>query len=880
MSPSELPSGIVTFLFTDIEGSTRLLQSIGSRYGNVLEDHHRLLRGAVTKHNGIEISTEGDSFFVAFPNPAEAVLAAVDAQRALTGYAEEVGLDLAVRMGLHTGEGRIVGDNYGGIDVHRAARIASVAHGGQVIVSESTRVLAEAMLRDGIRLEDLGDHHLKDLDQPEHLYQVCIEGLRSKFPPLQSLGARPNNLPVTATTFVARDRQAADIRGLLETNRLVTLTGPGGTGKTRLALQIASEALEDFDDGVFVVWLAEVTDPELVPSTIAASLGLKEQGLRPIAETIRSYLSGKRILLLLDNFEQVVSAGPFVAEMLLASPELKVMATSRAALRISGEQEYPVPPMSLPDPDRLQPVEALTEYEAVTLFVQRARGVKPDFEVTDRNAGAVTEICRRLDGLPLAIELAAARVRLLSPEQIAERLRGGLALLSGGARDLPARQQTLRNAIAWSYELLEEPVRDFFLRLSVFAGGWTVHSADAICNPGAELRIDTLDGLEILTDVNLTRLVDGDDVEARFRMLQTIREFALELFEPADDFEAIRRRHALYFVQLAEENEPKLTESFDPVRRGELEHDNMRAALRWALDRSDAELGLRLGAALWRFWMLRSHLAEGRKWLTELLALPNRDTEVSVRARAVMALGSVTYWQNDFDSTRVHYLEALRLYRETADVRGLAEAIYNAGFISLIESDPTDARRYFQESRSLALEHRDEQGLANAAWGLAICAIQERKLDEAKSWGEEALEKFTSVGNAFGASMAKFVFFQVARFSGDRPSAYRYLLGFQDDAEILGDVGSTQGTLLLLSALEYEAGRYDEATKLMGAAQMLTEKYGGGSPRRLIEVEDPRPAARRVHGDEQTAQLWEEGRAMSPQEAIAFLRKIVENLGE
>ena len=879
MAAGSLPGGVITFMFTDIEGSTHLLQQLGPGYGDTLEDHHRIMRDVVSGHHGIEVSTEGDAFFVAFTNPADAVTAAAEAQRRLIEYADGAGLELRVRMGLHTGEGALVGDNYGGIDVHRAARIASAAHGGQVLVSESTRTLVEASLGDDVRLVDLGEHTLKDLDRPERLHQLCIDGLRSEFPPPRTLGSRPNNLPVTLTTFVPREREAADIRALLETSRLVTLTGPGGTGKTRLSLQVASDALMDFVDGVFVVWLAAVTDPALVVPTIAEALGLKEQGLRPMTEIIQSYLAGRRMLVVLDNFEQVVSAAPFLAGMLAGAPNLKVLVTSRAALRISGEQEYPVPPMTLPHPERLPSLEALSGSEAVALFAQRARAVKPSFEISERNARAVTEICWRLDGLPLAIELAAARVRLLSPEQIAEKLQAGLGLLSGGARDLPARQQTLRNAIAWSYDLLDESLRDLFRRLSVFVGGWTLESAEAICNPDTELGIDTLDGLDVLTEVNLIRLVETDEGETRFRMLQTIREFALERFHPTDDFEPISRRHAQYFLTFVEECSARLTAEVEAIRAVELEHDNIRATLRWALDRAEAECGLRLGAEMWRFWMLRSHLAEGRDWLTALLALPDASSKSALRANAVMALGSVTYWQNDFPSTRQHYLEALEIFRAVNDRKSMVEALYNAGFLSLIEKDPAGARTYYDESRRLAGELGDEPGLANAAWGLAMCALRERNLEEAQAFGTEAHERFTALGNAFGLSLARFVFFQIARFTGDRASAYRHLLGFQDDADILGAISSTQGTVELLSSLELESGHYEEATKLMGAAEMLRETYGGGSPPPLIEVEDPRPVAREVLGEARAAELWEEGQAMSPEEAVAYLRKIVENLG-
>ncbi|HEX2069685.1 MAG TPA: adenylate/guanylate cyclase domain-containing protein, partial [Actinomycetota bacterium] len=483
----ELPTGTVTFLFSDIEGSTRLLNQLGDVYQRVLEDHARVLRATFSEAGGYAVSTEGDSFFVVFQSAPAALAGAVEAQRRLDEHEWPEKVNVRVRMGLHTGEGKLGGDNYIGIDVNRAARITSAAHGGQILVSASTQSLVTGALPGGVTLRDLGNHRLKDLEHPERLFQAVIQGLPDEFPPIRSLDARPNNLPMPVTSFVGRRRETEKVKEALAQTRLLTLTGPGGTGKTRLSIQVGQDVLGSFEHGVYFVALATIEDPLLVPSTVAHTLGLAEEGTRPIVESLEEHLRDRELLLILDNFEQVTEAATVVADLLSAAPRLKVMATSREVLRLSAEQEFPVPPMELPDVAHLPPLDALTQYEAVSLFIQRAKAVHPGFTITDENAPAVAEICARLDGLPLAIELAAARVRVLSPHAILDRLAHRLTLLTGGARDVPRRQQTLRDAIAWSYDLLDDPERILFSRLAVFMGGWSLEAADAVCNPTGEL---------------------------------------------------------------------------------------------------------------------------------------------------------------------------------------------------------------------------------------------------------------------------------------------------------------------------------------------------------------------------------------------------------
>ncbi len=485
----QLPAGTITFRFTDIEGSTRLQQQLRDRYAEVIEEHHRLLREAFAAHAGREVDTAGDGFFVAFARATDAIAAAIQVQRSLAGHRWPRGATVSVRMGLHTGQPNAAGAKYIGLDGHRAARSASVAHGGQVLVSQTTADLVDRDLPRGVQLIDLGDHRLRDLDRAERLYQLTAPGLTIEFPPLRTVSEHPNNLPLQLTSLIGRDREIEALTALLRADgaRLVTLTGSGGSGKTRLAIRLAAELIEDFADGAFFVSLADIGDAGLVAPAIAQTLDVREARRIALLDSLKAFLRERSLLLLLDNFEQVLDAGPPVAELLTACPGLRVVVTSRSALHVRGEREFPVPPLALPDLRHTPDPAALSESAAVTLFLDRARAVKPDFAVTDETLCQIAEICARLDGLPLAIELAAARCRLLPPAAMLARLAGSerassLQVLTGGARDLPARQRTLRDTIAWSYGLLGADEQTLFRRLAVFTGGFTFDAAEAVAS--------------------------------------------------------------------------------------------------------------------------------------------------------------------------------------------------------------------------------------------------------------------------------------------------------------------------------------------------------------------------------------------------------------
>jgi predicted ATPase/class 3 adenylate cyclase len=866
---TELPTGTVTFLFTDIEGSTRLIQRLGERYPGLLDEHGRLMREAVTHEDGIVVSTEGDSFFVAFHSPGEAVRAATAAQRALAEQDWPDSSAVRVRMGIHTGEGTRGGENYVGLDVHRAARIAAAAHGGQILISSATRALVENSLPDGVTSRDLGDHRLRDIEQPERLYQLAVRDLPSDFPPPKTLDARPNNLPTRLTRFIGRAPEIMAVEDLLENTRLLTLTGPGGTGKTRLSLQVASELLPRFQDGAFFVDLSPITDPSLVPTSIADAVGAKEEPGRSVADTLKDHLRDKELLLVLDNFEQVTQAADVVLLLLNSAPRLKILVTSRIVLHLSGEQEYPVLPLALPDPDHLPDLDTLSQFEAVALFIDRARAVKPDFEVTNENAPAVAEICARLDGLPLAIELAAVRVKLLSPQSMVARLAQRLPLLTGGARDLPERQRTLRGAIEWSHDLLDEPKRQLFARLAVFMGGCTLEAAEAVC--GADL--DVLDALASLVDESLLRRTETPDGEVRFGMLETIREFAAERLAQSGEEEDLGQRHAEWMMAFAEEAEPHLIGE-DQVLwlgRAEQEHDNARTALQWALDHDRGETGIRIAASLWRFWQQRGHLRAGRKWLDDLLALPSAAARTAARGKALGAAGSLAYWLNDKDATEARYRESVDIFREVGDRGGLADALYNLAFIPMLKRDLEEAQALFDQAgveaeavgnRLLLAHAKSFRAYADLMRGNPAAAVE--PLKESAAIIRELGHKFDLADNLGSLAGAY-------HMSGDFEAAHA---AYRESMELFREANNPTGMNMLLhwiAAMAADEGQFRRAVRLEAAYETTREEIGGGAPPELMTiVRDPLEPARKALGAEEFEEALEEGRALGLEKAVAY----------
>jgi predicted ATPase/class 3 adenylate cyclase len=598
-----LPRGTVTFLFTDIEGSTQLWQQHPQAMPGALARHDAILRTSIHAHGGVVFKTVGDGVCAAFARAPSALAAALEAQRALQAEVWGSSGPLRVRVALHTGTAEERDADYFGPPLNRVARLRAAGHGGQVLLSLATEELMREHLPPDVALRDLGSHRLKDLSLPEQIFQLVAPDLPVDFPPLRTLEAYRTNLPTQPTALLGREQEVATVGDLLRRAgvRLVTLTGPGGIGKTRLALQVAAELLDDnaapllpqreremggegrFPNGIYFVNLAPISDPNLVATAIAQTLGVREQSGRSVLDSLQVYLRDRQMLLVLDNFEQVLQAAPDIAALLAAAPGVKILVTSRAVLKVRGEKEIAVVPLALPDPTQLPPLARLTQYAAVALFIERALDVQPDFAVTNENAPAVAEICARLDGLPLAIELAAARIKLFAPAALLSRLERRLPLLTGGPRDLPARQQTLRNTIDWSYHLLNAGEQTLFRRLGVFVGGWTLEAAAAVCNAEGDLSLAVLDGLAALVDQSLLRQEAATDGEPRFVMLELIREYALERLEQSGEADLVRRQHAGFFLEWAEKFEGFFHTQWALEERLETDHDNFRAALTWAL---------------------------------------------------------------------------------------------------------------------------------------------------------------------------------------------------------------------------------------------------------------------------------------------------------
>ncbi len=869
-----LPRGTLTFLFTDIEGSTKLLNALGTdRYHEVLEAHTVALRQAFSK--GHEVRIEGDALFMVFATAQDALDAAAAGQRALAMTTFPHGAVVRVRMGMHTGEGtpasEKAGADYVGIDVHRAARIAAVAHGGQVLASGATRMLAGTDLPPGVALRDLGAHRLKDLAQPEQIFQLVLDGRPSDFPALRTLDRTPNNLPMQVTTFVGREKEIRDGLRLLDGTRLLTLTGPGGTGKTRLSLQLAAEAAASFPDGAFWVALAPISDPELVPSTIAHSLGVQVSGNEQPIDRLTEHLRGKKLLLVLDNFEQILAAAPTISTLLAASPDLKVVTSSRAPLRISGEQELPVPPLELPDPDRLPSLEVLAQSDAVKLFIERARAVKPEFMITAENAAAVAEIVFHLDGLPLAIELAAARVKLLTPQAMLPRLKQGLDLLASSARDRTDRQRTLRGAIAWSYDLLDGGMQRLFARSAVFVSGAGLEQLEAVCGPSSDIGREVLDGVSELVDQSLMRHVEANG-ESRFRMLVTIREYALERLDQSGEHDALCRRHGDAYIELAERAQPELQgkEQRHWLDRVEVDHDNFRAALEFAISGGWADDACRMVFALWRFWQIRGYLAEGRSWAERTLALPGATREH--RLRALEAAGGLVYWMGDTSMLDV-YAAALDLAREIGDPKEIALAAYNLSFAYTIpNNDLARGRELLEEALALFRGLRDGAAVGRASFALTnvLARGPDRSREEllhAKEIIAEALSEHRKLSNQFDLGWDLHMDGLVALKLGDLKHARSSWVEATDLFHVGGD---NSGLVLMLSdfaELAKASGDLERHDVLVGAWAALAKQTGVGLTMIFGETE-ARAQPDAIPGERQPA--VQRGKAMTLDDALAF----------
>jgi predicted ATPase/class 3 adenylate cyclase len=910
------PTGTVTFLFTDIEGSTKLWEKSPRGMQVALIRHDAVLWEAIEGHGGFVFKTVGDAFCAAFPTALGALEAALAAQRGLfsEAWGAEIGT-LRARMALHTGATHERDGDYFGPPVNRVARLLSAGHGGQILLSSSTQELVRDHLPAATHLRYLGEKRLKDLSRPERIFQLTTPALPSEFPPLKTLESHTNNLPLQATPLVGREREVESVCGLLRSSetRLLTLLGPGGTGKTRVGLQVAAELADDYEDGVFFVPIAAITDPTLVAPTIARVLGLSEGGAQPLEELLEGYLRDRQTLLLLDNLEQVLEAAPIVERLLSNAPNLKILATSRIPLGLYGEYEFPVPPLSLPDPDSLPPLEYLTEYEAIRLFVERARAVRPDFSLTEENGPAVVEICERLDGLPLAIELAAARIKLLPPRVLLDRLGNRLKILTGGARNLPERQRTLRNAIEWSYGLLDEGEKLLFGRLGVFSGGATLEAMEAVCDAEGDLPTDVFEGASSLLDKSLLRQEEGAAGEPRFVMLETIHEFANVKLEESGEVEAVRWAHAEYFLALAEEAEPMLWGAEDAawLNRLEQEHNNMRAALSWAIAHESAELALRLSGALQWFWFAWAYYDEGRSWLEQALVKEDR-ASTAVRAKGLDAVGWLAHEQGDIDRATAaaekglklsneagvgnvvvadlkhvlgetarqrgdydlameFYDEGLKLYQEAGDRRGVAWSLGSLANAAGDRGDHEQAKRLYEEGLVLSRRLGGARPLGAYLLSLGYEFLLEGNLERAAELNEEAEALFRKQGRRGDLRHVLPNLGWVALLQGDHERAedvHEECLVLCRD---LGDRLTASESIEGLACTAWAKGEAGRASVLFGAAEALREAAGYQLAPRDRSLREPYlTAARSQVGEAAWSEAWEEGRSMQFEDAIVY----------
>ena len=924
-SRPDLPLGTVTFLFTDIEGSTQLVAKIGPQaFRDVLERHNRLIRDAVAAHDGVDAGTAGDSFLVVFRDAASAVAAAIEAQRALAGATWPAGAEVHVRMGLHTGQGIAGGDGYVGLDIHRAARIASAAHGGQVLMSEASRAAMDRDLPSGIGVRDLGQHDLRGLAEPERIHQLMIDGLASDFPLLRSSTTPRMTLPVQLTTFVGRGRELAEVAAMLQADRLVTLVGVGGIGKTRLMLQAALPVAGLHPHGACFVELAPIGDPGLVAPEVARALGVHQEPGRAITDTLIDFLRAKDMLLLLDNCEHLIDAASELAHRLLAScPTLHVLASSREPLGVGGEAVFTVPSLGLPAAlDRRQAVDErglarIGEVEAVHLFVERARAVLPAFRLDGTNVTAVVEICRRLDGIPLALELASARVAVLSVQEIADRLGDRFRLLTGGGRAAVPRQQTLQAAIDWSWDLLTEADRSFLGQLSVFVGGWTLEAAAVVTARGDAM--DALDGLGRLVARSLVFLDRAGPT--RYGMLETIRQYADAKLVASGEAETARGRHLAYYRALAAQAESALQgpDMVAWLQRLDPEAENLRAALGWAFQ-AQAEAAIDMSLSMRSYWRLRSVGSEGLERLEQAVGLARSLLPAEGSPKALE--GSIVLARTLAGAAQAHALwadasvardwadEGVAIARQTGDEGALSLALA-AAFLVSVFSGQLDALDDAAGALSdMAARHGDWWSLVYVHWvaaeiarhddpALAMARIEEATdaarrsgnpatiafaalargaitsyvagIVEARPWFDQAIAGYRAIGDRRFEVIAQSDLAHALRHGGALDEAEAiYRLTIREWLH-LGNRGALANQLESVAYLALARGHGSRAARLLGAAEALREVAGSPMQAMGTEHEDYDVAVARLRQQPDRAtvdEAWAEGRGLTAEAAV------------
>ena len=830
---NQMPTGTVTLMFTDIEGHTKMWEQMGDDFMPTLEEHNNILRSATAKHNGYEVKTEGDAFMLAFAKASDAVLCAVEAQLALANHPwpEDIG-KIRVRMGMHTGEPQVVGNDYFGSPVIRASRISSAGHGGQTLISVATRELVIEELPEEIEFLDLGLHRLKDLGREERIFQVTHPELSVDFPPLRTLDIIPNNLPVQLTSFVGREAEIRNLSELLgkEQIRLVTLTGAGGIGKTRLSIQVAAEQLDSFPDGVWFVPLALLTDPEYVITEIASALSIQLQPKGDPKKQVIDYLSQKRLLLVLDNFEHLPEAASLVNDLLRGASSLRCIVTSRELLQISGEQTFSVPPLPMPPED--VEIETLSQYESVQLFIERAQTVKPDFELTEQNAAAIAAICHRLDGIPLAIELAAARARGMTVQQILDRLERQFEFLTTRRRDVAERHRTLRAAIDWSYDLLEKDEQELFAQLSVFSGGFFFEAAEEICDVplrkgGQGVVTDVFELLFSLQDKSLLT-VDELMEQTRYGMLEPLREYAKEKL--GEDIE-LKKAHAEYYLSIAQDLDQKLrsADQSDALSLMALELDNFRASMDFSQEQEEWKLLGELGVALSQFFYFRGFWSEGIQRLRQAEGELRSLGDNALLAKALHRLGRFYQYQGDYEIARNLYTESLQIRSELGDKWGIAYLLNNLGSIAYSQGDYNEARQLNIESLQIKRKLGDKQGIASSLNNLGIIARERGDYDEAKQLYTESLRIRRELGDKRSIAQSLNNLGNIAYGQGDCNDARQLFTESLQIQRELGDKWGIAHSLNNLGNIALNQETYEEARQLLTESLKIYRELGDKS---------------------------------------------------
>jgi predicted ATPase/class 3 adenylate cyclase len=860
------PSGTVTFLFTDIEGSTRLAQRYHDSWEVLRNRHHSILRNAIESNNGYVFQIIGDAFCAAFHTAGEAVRAAAKSQTDL--HAEDWGAaPIKVRMGIHTGKAEIQenGEYHGYLAMSRIQRLMSVGHGGQVLISAGAQELLAEDLPEGISLRDLGQRRLKDLVRPERIYQLVSVNLPVDFPPIITLEAYRHNLPTQMTSFIGREKEIQEIKQAMLTHRLLTLTGSGGTGKTRLSLQVAAELLDDFPDGTWFVELAGLADPDFIPQTILSAVGIPEQPGMTVMQLLVDYLREKKLLLILDNCEHLLEASAkLVNTLLIGSSTLNIVATSREALGIAGEMIWHVPSLSLPDIKQLPTMEQLSEYEAVQLFIERAALAQPHFQVTAENAPALAQICSRLDGIPLAIELAAARVRALSMEQIARRLDDRFRLLTGGSRTALERHQTLRATIDWSYNLLSADERLLLRRLSVFAGSWTLEAAEQVCVEGAG-DLDVLDLLTHLIEKSLV-LMDG----SRYHMLETTRQYAREKLLDSEEGEALHNQHFAYFLDLAERGDQEVRgpSQVEWLQRLNAMRENWRAALEWAIETQQTGAALQMARKLDRSWFVRGDHTEAQYWLGRVLALPDSPGYPEAYSEALTQLANHKWLIIGPREARPPAEQALAIARAHDDKWNTAKALAVLGLVLTNENDFAAAQSTLEESSALFREVQDQWGYAHTLICLALGYYVQDDRAAALALHQEALVLFRELGDRYFESVA-------LRFIGNLLVKHDNLAGglaaFREALMLAQQLDSKWEIFaLMLSFAEAAQGSRNpaQAVRLYVAAKKMADAMGAWRPEDDAELQNSLASCRAALGESGFVTAAEQGRSMTMEQAI------------